>query len=498
MDSKNSINNSALLTDLYQLTMAQSFFENNNDSLNACFHLFFRDYPFKGGYAISCGQAQIVDFVKNYTFTKDDIKYLKSLKFGGDSHLSKEFIEYLSHLKLSVNIDAVPEGSVVFPNEPVLRITGPIFECQLLETALLNIFNFQTLIATKASRICQAAQCDVAEFGLRRAQGPCGGIYASRAACIGGCSSTSNVCAGSVFNLPVSGTHSHSWVQSFDCELESFRAYSRVFPDNCVLLVDTYDINQGIKNAITVGLEMKARGQHLTAIRIDSGDLSWLSKIARKELDHAGLNDTGIILSNDLDEYSIKSIKSEGACFTGLGVGTKLTTGYDQPTLGGVFKLGAIKNTSNNKMDVHWTPKIKVSESLGKITIPGVLGVRRYFDKNNKLSGDMIYDINDGVDKSSIIVDPNDGLRRKHLNPYNQNSKTKSYIDLLEPIIVNGQARDVDYSWEVAKRRAIDGLSQLDETQKRILNPHTYPVGLEYSLFNKRRAMISNIKGISD
>ena len=191
---------------------------------------------------------------------------------------------------------------------------------------------------------------------------------------------------------------------------------------------------------------MKARGQHLTAIRIDSGDLSWLSKIARKELDHAGLNDTGIILSNDLDEYSIKSIKSEGACFTGLGVGTKLTTGYDQPTLGGVFKLGAIKNTSHNKMDVHWTPKIKVSESLGKITIPGVLGLRRYFDKNNKLSGDMIYDINDGVDKSSIIVDPNDGLRRKHLNPYNQNSKTKSYIDLLEPIIVNGQARDVDYS----------------------------------------------------
>ena len=268
----------ALLTDLYQLTMAQGYWETGQGDTQACFHMYFRDYPFKGGYAIACGMAQLADLVDEFSFSDEDVAYLGSLDAPGGGKLFKpEFLDYLRTFELRVDIDAVLEGTVVFPHEPLVRVTGPIMDCQLIETALLNCVNFETLIATKAARVCLAAQAPVAEFGLRRAQGAGGGLWASRAAVVGGCASTSNVLAGKLFDIPVSGTHAHSWVMSFPDELTAFRAYAEAFPKNCVLLVDTYDVEQGIKNAITVGLEMRERGERLSGIRIDSGDLSWLA-----------------------------------------------------------------------------------------------------------------------------------------------------------------------------------------------------------------------------
>ena len=287
------------------------------------------------------------------------------------------FLEYLRHHHLDLTIHAVPEGQVVFGREPMVRVEGPVIDCQLIETALLNMVNFQTLIATKAARVCRAAKGrPVAEFGLRRAQG-LGGVWASRAAVVGGCASTSNVLAGKLFNIPVSGTHAHSWVMSFDDELTAFREYARIFPNNCILLVDTYDVERGIRNAITGGLEMRERGERLAGIRIDSGDLAWLAKMARRMLDQAGLSDCGIVLSNDLDEFTIQSIRDEGAQVTSWGVGTKLACAYDQPTLGGVYKLSATREPGERE----WTDRLKISESVGKLTTPGVLDVLvREFD----------------------------------------------------------------------------------------------------------------------
>ena len=477
----------AILTDLYQLTMAQGYFHNSNSCYDACFYMFFRDYPFNGGYAIACGITQIIDYIENFHFNDEDVIYLKSLKDSKEKQLfDDDFLEYLSTLKLTIDIESVEEGTVVFPHEPILRVSGSILECQIVETAILNIFNFQTLIATKSSRICNAAKCPVSEFGLRRAQGDAGGLWASRAAFVGGCSSTSNVEAGKIFSIPVSGTHAHSWVMAFDSEIDAFRAYAKEFPNNCTLLVDTYDVETGIDNAIIVGKEMKDRGQKLSAIRIDSGDLTWLSRIARKKLDDAGLNECGIILSNDLDEYSIKSILEEGGSFSGLGVGTKLATAYDQPSLGGVYKLSATKNKNSNQWENH----LKVSESYSKMTIPGFLNVRRYLDSEGKLAGDMIYDLNTTIHESETIVDPMDNLRRKNL-------KNLKFQDLLVPLFRNGKLVMKQTDALEAQKRAKNWLSRLDETQKRILNPHTYPVGLELSLNEKRNKMVAELRGIN-
>ena len=278
----------ALLTDLYQLTMAQGYWEQGRLGTQACFYMFFRENPFHGGYAVACGMAHLAEILEKLTFTEGDIAYLASLEApGGGKLFNPGFLDYLLNMKFDVDVMAVREGTVVFPNDPLVRVTGSILQCQLLETALLNCVNFETLVATKAARVCREAGSPVAEFGLRRAQGEAGGIYASRASIVGGCASTSNVLAGRLFNIPVSGTHAHSWVMSFETELEAFRAYARIMPKNCVLLVDTYDITQGLKNAITVGLEMKERGEHLSAIRIDSGDLAWHAKQARYMLDKA-------------------------------------------------------------------------------------------------------------------------------------------------------------------------------------------------------------------
>ena len=347
--------------------------------------------------------------------------------------------------------------------------------------------NFQTLIATKAARVVRsAAGRPVAEFGLRRAQG-LGGVWASRAAVVGGCASTSDVLAGRLFDIPVSGTHAHSWVMSFSDELTAFREYARIFPKNCVLLVDTYDVEQGIRNAITVGLEMRERGERLAGIRIDSGDLSWLSKTARQMLDAAGLEDCGIVLSNDLDEFTIDSILGEGADVMSFGVGTKLASAYDQPTLGGVYKLAAVRPDK----DAPWTSRLKISESVAKLTTPGVLDVRRYYLDNGIIAGDMVFDVTRPVDDRQIIVDPLDDLRQKRL-------AGKRFETLLAPLARGGQvalSRE-ERSAMSARERALAGLETLDESQLRMLNPHTYPVGLELGLNERRRALVAELRHI--
>ena len=481
--------NDPLLTDLYQLTMAQGYWECGKADTQACFHMFFRDYPFNGGYAVACGMAQLADLVDGFTFSEDDLEYLASIPAPGGGMLFKpEFIDYLRDFKLSVDIEAVAEGEIVFPYEPLVRVTGPIMECQILETALLNCVNFETLIATKAARVYMAAEAPVAEFGLRRAQGAAGGVWASRAAVVGGCASTSNVLAGKLFDLPVSGTHAHSWVMSFPDELSAFRAYAKAFPTNCVLLVDTYDVAQGIKNAITVGLEMRERGEKLTGIRIDSGDLSWLAKMARTMLDEAGLTDCGIVLSNDLDEYTIRSIRDEGAQVMSWGVGTKLATAYDQPSLGGVYKLSATRENGESA----WIDHVKISESSAKLTTPGVLNVRRYYFEDGRIAGDMVFDTNAAVNEGEVIVDPMDGLRRKDLSG-------KTWRELLIPLARAGKTvlSDEFRSAKAAQARTKQGLATLDESQKRTLNPHTYPVGLDKDLFDRRRDLVAQLRGIS-
>ena len=390
-------------------------------------------------------------------------------------------------LELDVDIDAVHEGTVVFAGEPLVRVMGPIMHCQLLETALLNCVNFQTLIATKAARVCLAAgDAPVAEFGLRRAQGAGGGLWASRAAVVGGCASTSNVLAGKLYGIPVSGTHAHSWVMSFSSELEAFRAYAKAMPENCVLLVDTYDVKQGIENAVTVGLEMRERGDRLAGIRIDSGDLAWLSKMARARLDEAGLSDCGIVLSNDLDEYTIQSLRDQGASVTSYGVGTKLATAYDQPTLGGVYKLSATKNAG----EAVWRDRIKITEQAAKLTVPGVLDVRRYYHEDGRLAGDMVFDANHGVSERELIVDPSDSLRRKVLSG-------KRFETLLAPLARSGKAvlEAGDRDAMSARERAFAQVATLDESQKRMLNPHSYPVGLECGLFERRNNLVVQLRG---
>ena len=458
-----------LLTDLYELTMAQGYWETGKAETQACFHMFFRDYPFKGGYAVACGMAQLADIVRDFHFSEEDRAYLASLPAPAGGKLFKpEFLEHLRTFHLDVDIDAVIEGTIVFPREPLVRVVGSIMDCQMLETALLNCVNFQTLIATKAARVCLAAKTPVSEFGLRRAQGAAGGVWASRAAVVGGCASTSNVQAGLMFDIPVSGTHAHSWVMSFPDELSAFRAWAQAFPNNCVLLVDTYNVEQGVENAITVGLEMRERGERLSGIRIDSGDLAWLAKRARKMLDAAGLTDCGIILSS------------------GWGVGTKLACAFDQPSLGGVYKLAATREPGEDA----WRDHVKVSESSTKLTIPGLLDVRRYYYEDGKIAGDMIFDTMGPAPMSDTIIDPMDSLRRKSLAGLR-------YETLLQPlarageVVLPAEAADA----MAARARAFAGLETLDESQKRQVNPHTYPVGLETQLQERRRALVARLRG---
>lgn len=469
-----------LLTDLYQLTMAYGYWKTGTLEHEAVFHLFFRKNPFKGGYALAAGLAQAVAWLDNLRFTDDDRAYLATLTGNDGAPLfSPEFLDYLGEMRLRCDIDAVPEGTVVFAHEPMLRVRGPLVQCQLLETALLNILNFQTLIATKAARVCDAARGDsVLEFGLRRAQGVDGALSASRAAYLGGCTSTSNVLAGKRFGIPVKGTHAHSWVMSFDDELEAFNAYADAMPNNCVFLVDTYDTLEGVRRAVTVAQRIKSQGHRFIGIRLDSGDLAELSIAARKILDDGGFPDAVIVASNDLDENLIQSLKHQGATISVWGVGTKLVTGSDQPALGGVYKLAAIREGSG-----PWRHKVKLSEQAIKVSTPGIHQVRR-FTRDGVFLGDMIYNTADEAPPSHTAIDPMDLTRRV---TYPEDAACE---DLLVPIYRGGQRVYELPSLEASRARAHAQVASLPPAVRRFEFPQLYPVGLEQRLHALRTELI--------
>ncbi|HZN34257.1 MAG TPA: nicotinate phosphoribosyltransferase [Pirellulaceae bacterium] len=470
----------ALLTDLYQLTMAYGYWKLGKAEQRAAFHLYFRRPPFGGGYAVTAGLGPAVEFVQAFRLETSDLDYLRSLAGNDGAPLFEaEFLRYLGELRLTCDIDAMPEGTVAFGQEPLVRVTGPILQCQLLETALLNIINFQTLIATKATRICAAARGEpVIEFGLRRAQGIDGGLSASRAAYIGGCAGTSNVLAGKRFGIPVRGTHAHSWVMSFETELEAFEGYAAVLPNNCVFLVDTYDTLEGVRRAIEVGRQLRRQGHEMVGIRLDSGDLAYLSIEARQLLDEAGFPQAQIVASNDLDERIIESLKQQGAKIAVWGVGTRLATAYDQPALGGVYKLGALQDARG-----AWQPKLKLSEQAVKVTIPGVLQVRR-FESPAGLVADMIYDETRGVDPRQTIVDCKDPTRQRRM------AVDFAASDLLVPIVQGGQPIGSPPGLDSIRARAAGELAKLHPSIRRFLNPHEYPVGIDLGLHEFRQQLI--------
>jgi nicotinate phosphoribosyltransferase len=481
--------NISMLTDLYQLTMAYAAWKAETAAGVApkigVFDLYFRLNPFSGGYAVNCGLDSVLDLIENYGFGDDDCEYLASLKGSdGKTLFETEFISYLRNAKLSVDIDAIEEGRIVFANEPLLRVQGPVWQCQLLETPLLNIINFETLVATKAARVKFAAAGDsVFEFGLRRAQGISGGLCASRAAYIGGVDATSNVLAGKVYGIPLKGTHAHSWVMSYDNELEAFMKFAQAMPNNSVFLVDTYDTIEGVEHAIKAGLWLKSQGHQMLGIRLDSGDLAYLSIEARKLLDAAGLKDAKIVASNDLDEGLIQNLKIQGARIDSWGVGTKLATAFDQPALGGVFKLVAMKEGAQD-----WKYRIKISEQIIKTTTPGIHQVRR-FKSDGLYVGDMIYDVRHEPNKEQVIVDPADPTRRKEFAP------KMTHEDLLKPVVRNGRVTASRASLDEIRLRRKKDLESIHPTTLRFLNPHNYPVGLEASLHEKKSNMILEIRG---
>lgn len=475
----------ALLTDLYQLTMAYGYWKSGRAEREAVFHLFFRKAPFHSGYTIVAGLAAAVAFLEQFRFSEDDLEYLATLSGNNNQPLfERGFLDYLRDLRFTCDLDAIPEGTVVFPQEPLLRIQGPILQCQLLETVLLNMLNFQSLIATKAARICLAAESEsVIEFGLRRAQGVDGALAASRAAYIGGCSATSNVLAGKLFGIPVKGTHAHSWVMSFDNELESFHAYAEAMPNNCVFLVDTYDTLEGVRHAVRIGQWLRERGHEMVGIRLDSGDLAWLSIEARRILNEGGFPKAVIVASNDLDETIIASLKQQGAQINVWGVGTKLVTAFDQPALGGVYKLGAICGK-----DGAWHYKVKLSEQSAKISNPGIQQVRR-FRSETEYIGDAIYNTDRPATDEFTIVDPLDATRRKHI------PADATFEDLLTPVFRKGQLVGPQPTLHQIRDRVHEQLALFHSGVKRLLNPHSYPVGLEKCLHDLKTKLVLEARG---
>ncbi|MCK6488079.1 MAG: nicotinate phosphoribosyltransferase [Planctomycetes bacterium] len=439
-----------LLTDLYQLTMAYGYWQTGRAEHEAVFHLHFRKSPFAGGYAVAAGLEPALDWLRSFRFSADDCAYLATLT-GNDGKplFPPAFIAHLGALRLSVDIDAIPEGTVVFPHQPLVRVRGPILQCQLLETALLCLVNFQSLIATKAARICQAARGEpVLEFGLRRAQGFDGALGASRAAYVGGCASTSNVLAGRRFGIPVRGTHAHSWVMSFADEPEAFAAYAAAMPNNCVFLVDTYDTLEGVRHAIAAGRALRARGHELVGIRLDSGDLAWLSIEARRLLDEAGFPQAAIVASNDLDERTIASIKDQG----------------------------------------DWQPRVKLSEQAVKVSTPGMQNVRR-FVHGGEAVGDVIWDELHPRPGQWTMVDPADPTRHKDL------PADAAAEDLLVPVLRAGAAVYTPPPLAAVRARTQAQLALFHPGIKRFDNPHQYPVGLEQGLHARKTALILAARG---
>ena len=477
--------NLTLLTDLYELTMMQGYFREKDANETVIFDAFYRTNPDGNAFSICAGLEQVIDYVKNLHFDDADIEYLRGLGI-----FDEDFLEYLHNFKFSGNIYAIPEGTVVFPREPLVKVIAPIMEAQLVETAILNIINHQSLIATKTSRIVFAARGDgIMEFGLRRAQGADAGTYGARAAMIAGCIGTSNVLAGKLFDVPVKGTHAHSWIMSFPDELTAFRAYAKLYPSACILLADTYDtLGSGVPNAIRVFQEMRDAGIPLTfyGIRLDSGDLAYISKKARKMLDDAGFPDAVISASNDLDEYLIDSLKIQGAAITSWGVGTNLITSKDCPSFGGVYKLAAIKDRHTGK----FIPKIKLSENTEKVTNPGNKTIQRIYDKETgKIIADLICLVDEEFDEknSLLLFDPIETWKKTHLAP-----GTYTMRELLVPIFKNGECvyaspKVMDIREYCKKEQAT-----LWDESRRLVNPHEIHVDLSNELWHMKAQLLDS------
>ncbi len=476
-----NMRNLTMMTDLYQLTMMHGYYRTGKHKEPAVYDMFFRKQGDETNYAVCAGLEQVIELVEHLRFEEDDIQYLRSLNL-----FSEDFLHMLRDFSFTGDIYAVPEGTVVFPMEPLIRVKAPLCEAQLIETALLNIVNHQTLIATKASRVVYAAAGDsVLEFGLRRAQGPDAGIYGARAAIIGGAASTSNVMTAQMFGAIAAGTQAHSWVMSFPDELSSFRAYAEIYPDKCMLLVDTYDtLQSGVPNAITVFQELRAAGHEPVGIRLDSGDLAYLSKQARRMLDDAGFTKARIFASGDLDEYTIADLKQQGAKIDVWGVGTKLITGYDRPAMGGVYKLAA------SCVDGEWKPKLKISENVWKITNPGIKKIARlYSNTDDKAIADLIMLDDEEIDEGSplTIFDPIETWKKMKVSNFHVRY-------LLQPVFVNGELVYDPPALHDIREYATGEKSTFWDEQLRIKRPHKYKVDLSDKLYNlKKRLLDKNV-----
>ena len=478
-----------LATDQYQLTMGQAYWQHGMADHQAIFTYSFRDNPFEGGYAVCAGLAYVayfVQYLKEYGFSAQNTQFLARLVgHDGQPLFCEAYLDFLRHMPWDLQVDAIPEGTVVFAHAPIVRVYGPIIACQIVESFVLTEMNFQTLIATKAARICLAAGGEaVSEQGLRRAQGLDGALTVSRAAYIGGCASTSNLQAGYLLGIPTSGTMAHSFVMAFASEIDAFKAYAESLPNNCVFLVDTYHTLTGVQKAAEVGKWLAERGQKLLGIRLDSGDLAWLSREARRILDAHGLNDVKIYAANDLDERIIADLKSQGATVAAWGVGTKLATGGSQSALGGVYKLGGIRRPGE-----AWRRTIKVSEQRLKTSTPGFLQVRRFYSHDGLLLADAIYDEELGMADGSTIIAPMDPDRQFTLPPDVPGE------DLLVPVCRDGVYIGDNPALAAIRQRTMAQLARLDPTVRRQLYPHEYKVGLESRLFALRRDMIHAQRG---
>jgi len=481
--------NLTLLTDFYELTMMQAYHQTELTTGRkqiAVFDMFYRENPSGNGYVIVAGLAQLIDYINEIEFNEEDITYLRSTGV-----FKEEFLKYLRGFKFTGTLFAVPEGTVIFPGEPIIRVTAPLLEGQLIETALLNIINHQSLIATKASRVCWAAKGDrVLEFGLRRAQGPDAGLYGARAAMIGGCAGTSNVLAGQLFDVPIRGTHAHSWIMSFDTEIEAFRRYAELYPTACILLVDTYDtLKSGVPNAITVFTEMKNRGITLQnyGIRLDSGDLAYLSKQARLKLDAAGFTDAFISASNDLDEYVISELKAQGAQVSVWGVGTHLITSKEYPALGGVYKMAAL-STDNNQ----WIPKMKLSEDPIKVTNPAAKKIFRLYGKESgKMKADLITLQDEKIDitQDLTIFDPLATWKQMTLKAGEYTAR-----ELLEPVFIDGKCVYPNYTVSEICEYSKKERDTLWDEHKRLVRPQIMPIDLSQKLYDLKQSMIKSLR----
>ena len=477
--------NLTLLTDLYELTMMQGYFKNKDKNETVIFDAFYRSNPCGGGYAIAAGLEQVIDYIKNLHFSDEDISYLRSLGI-----FEEDFLEYLKEFRFTGDVYAIPEGSVMFPREPMIKVIAPIMQAQLVETAILNILNHQSLIATKAARVCFAAQGDgIMEFGLRRAQGPDAGTYGARAAMIGGCIGTSNVLAGQLFDVPVSGTHAHSWIMSFPDEYTAFKTYAEIYPSACILLVDTYDtLKSGVPNAIRVFSEMKEAGIPLTkyGIRLDSGDLAYLSKKARKMLDEAGFPDAIISASNDLDEFLIDSLKVQGAKITSWGVGTNLITSKDCPSFGGVYKLAAIQDGNGN-----FIPKIKLSENSEKVTNPGNKTIYRVYEKESgKIKADLICLVEEHFDEQEplLLFDPLEPWKKTRLS-----GGSYTLRELMVPVFKQGKCCYTSPKVMEIREICQKELDTLWPETRRLINPHQVYVDLSQKLYDMKIELLNQM-----